>query len=88
MVVTNYGRCPTEGYAKRYFRRLTGEGATGIRKEWQEERSEGRGQWRVITGYMASALETGDAQVSGGPRGETTRDWYAGTETGDAQVGG
>ena len=26
--------------------------------------------------------------VSGGPRGEMTRDRYAGTETGDTQVGG
>ena len=42
----------------------------------------------MMVGDGAAALETSDAQVSGGPHGETTRDRYAGTETGDAQVGG
>ena len=41
-----------------------------------------------MTGDGAAALETGDAQVSREPRGETTWDWYDGTDTGDAQVGG
>ena len=41
-----------------------------------------------MAGYGAASLDTGDAQVSGGTRGETMRDKYYGTETGDAQVGG
>ena len=41
-----------------------------------------------MAGDRTEALETGDAQVSRGTRGETKQDWYAGTDTGDAHVGG
>ena len=42
----------------------------------------------MMSGDGSKALDIGNAQVSGGPRGDTTQDRYAGTETGDAQVGG
>ena len=35
-----------------------------------------------------AALETGYIHVSRGPHGDTTRDWYAGTETEGAQMSG
>ena len=50
--------------------------------------SAGSGQRRVMAGDGKAESETGEAQVSGGTRGETTQDWYDGTDTGDAQVGG
>ena len=45
------------------------------------------GNDKGMAGDREQAQETGDAQVSGGPRGETTQERYADTETGDAQVG-
>ena len=39
-----------------------------------------------MEGDRVAISETGGAQVSGGTRGETTRDTYAGMEMGDAQV--
>ena len=41
-----------------------------------------------MEGDGLAASETDDVQVSVEPCGETTRDWYVETETGDAQVGG
>ena len=57
-----------------------------IRKVWWEGASSRSGQRRVMAGYGAAALETGTSEVTGGPRGETTRYWCAGIEMGDAQV--
>ena len=75
------GGIPTEGYTKRYFVRRTREEA------WREGGSEGSGQRRVMEGDGAAASKMGDAQVGGGPGGETNRDWCDGKEMGDAQVG-
>ena len=41
-----------------------------------------------MAGDRAAASETGDVQASGVPHGDATRDRFAGTEMGDAQVGG
>ena len=42
----------------------------------------------MMSGDRAEVLETGDAQVSGGSRGETTRYLYDGADMGYTQVGG
>ena len=42
----------------------------------------------MMAGDRAAALETDGAQVNGGTCGETTRNYYDGTEMGDSQVGG
>ena len=60
----------------------------GIWKVLWEGGAEGSRKRQVMTGDGAATLETGDAQVRGGTCGETKRDWYAGTDTGDTQVGG
>ena len=73
---------PNEGYAKRYFGRRTQEEA------WREGGSEGIRKWRAMEVDRAAASEIGDTQVSRGPGGDKTQDWYAGTELGDSQVGG
>ena len=41
-----------------------------------------------MEGDRAAASDRGGSQVIGEPLGEKTRDWYALTNTGDAQVGG
>ena len=41
-----------------------------------------------MAGDRTEALETGDAQVSGGPRGEKTQYLYNGAEMGYTQVVG
>ena len=87
MVASDGGGCPAEGYAKRYFGTCTVAEATVIRQAWWEGGSAGSVQRRVMAGDEAVASEMGNSQVSGEPRGETTRDSYAGTETGDDQVG-
>ena len=40
-----------------------------------------------MEGERAAESDTGDDQISGGPRGETTQGQYAGTETRQSQVG-
>ena len=40
----------------------------------------------MMKGDGAAASETGDDKLSEGPCGETTWDWYSGTETGDARM--
>ena len=42
----------------------------------------------MMAGERVAVSEMGSAQVSRGTRGETKQDWYAGTDTGDTQVGG
>ena len=78
----------TEGYAKRDLGRRTGAEATGIRKVWQEGGSSGIRQRLVMSGDGAEALDTGNAWVNRGPRGETMWYRYSGTEMGYSQVGG
>ena len=59
--------------------------------EWNGEvRARGRNA-QERAGFQMSedreaALETGYIHVSRGPHGDTTRDWYAGTETEGAQM--
>ena len=55
--------------------------ATGIRQAWREEVSSESRQLLVMSGDGSKALDIGNAQVIGGPCGETTQDRYAGTET-------
>ena len=86
MVAADGSGCPTSGCAKRAFGIFTEAEAMGIRQAWQEGRSLWKGHREVVVEDRSAALETGDAQVNGGPRGETTRYWYAGTDTACTQV--
>ena len=86
MVAADGIGCPTSGCAKRAFGIFTEAEAMGIRQAWQEGRSLWKVHREVVVEDGAAALETGDAQVNGGPRGETTRYWYSGTDTTYTQV--
>ena len=73
------------------MRRVTLGGEECFRKRNRGVRSTDRESTaRELTGKTPAKMnsETGGAQVSEEPHGETTRDNYAGTETGDAQVEG
>ena len=41
----------------------------------------------MMSGDGVAVSETGNTQVSVGPREEMTQDWYDGMDTGDSQVG-
>ena len=84
MVEAEGSGCPIEGYAKNDFGRCTGVEATGIRLAWRERGETGSRQHQLMEGDGESASNTGNDQVSGGTRGETTWYWYAGKEMGGA----
>ena len=59
------GGCPPEGFAKRYFSRITGVEATGIWQAWKEEGLKGRGKRRVMEGDRAVTSEIDNTQEIG-----------------------
>ena len=80
-MVAGGGRYPVESRVNRDFGRSKGAGATVILKAWQKY-YQGVVNHKGMTGDRAEAPETGDAQVSRGPCGDTTWENYSRTEKG------
>ena len=88
MVAADCGALTIEGDDQRDLADAQERSQRGSGRRCRRKDHQGEGSNKLMEGYREVASETGDAQVSGGTRGKTTRERYYGIDTGDAHVGG